>query len=174
MQYRANHDRIAALVRPLDPERLVRRPIPDRWSVAEVLEHLTLMDSLFLNGTEPHLRQAKPDATAGTREWKPTFIGNGIAESLQKPKPLKSPKRAVPQTPRAGVADAFLGGDARFAELVKATTSLDWNRVRLRPPVMPWLPLKINLGDVFQIHRVHVARHLHQIERAIADLDRVG
>jgi hypothetical protein len=34
----------------------------------------------------------------------------------------------------------------------------------------PWLPLKINLGDVFCIHTVHVQRHLGQIERVIATL----
>ena len=170
-EYRANHDRIAALVRPLDPDRLLQHPIPGRWSVGEVLEHLTLMDALFLRALEPHLRVARADASAGAREWKPTLIGKGIAGPLQKPKPLKSPKAAVPKTPRAGVREAFLAGDARFAELLEETTGLDWNRVRLRPPVMPWLPLKMNLGDVFEVRRVHVARHLRQIERAIADLD---
>ena len=171
VDYRANHDRIAALVRPLDPERLHRHPIPGRWSVGEVLEHLALMDAVFLRALEPHLRTARADAAAGAREWKATVVGKLIAGPLQRPKPLKSPKVAVPRTPRAGVREAFLAGDARFAQLLDETTGLDWNRVRLRPPVMPWFPLKLNLGDVFQIHRVHVARHLRQIERAVADLD---
>jgi len=83
---------------------------------------------------------------------------------------LNSPKAAVPIRPRRGVAEAFLTGDARFAQVLHETSNLDWNDVRLRPPVMPWFPLKINLGDVFNIHRVHVARHQRQIERTLAAL----
>src|SRR5690348_16532232 len=110
------------------------------------------MDALFLKHVEPHLRTARVDAGAAAREWQPSFIGGRIAASLQRPKPLNSPKAAVPVRPRGGVAESFLAGDARFAQMLHETSNLDWNGVRLRPPVMPWFPLKINLGDVFNIH----------------------
>jgi hypothetical protein len=168
--YRATQGRIASLARPLDPERLLRRPGPDRWSVGEVLEHLTLMDGLFLRAVEPLVRTARRDAGAAARPWAPSRIGKGIAESQRNPKPLKAAKAARPATPRAGVFEAFLAGHMRFAQLLAESNGLDWNDVRLRPPVMPWFPLKMNLGDVFQIHGVHVQRHCGQIERTIADL----
>ena len=107
---------------------------------------------------------------APLREWKPTSIGGQIASALRKPKPLKSAKIGRPGTPRNGVAEAFLAIDLRYANLLDEAASLDWNAVRLRPPVLPWLPLKLNLGDVFEIHRVHLTRHLGQIERTIAAL----
>jgi hypothetical protein len=168
--YRVSQGRIASLVRPLDPERLVRRPGPDRWSVGEVLEHLTLMDALFLRAVEPLVRTARRDAAAAARSWRASRIGKGIAESQQGSKPLKAAKAAQPSTPRAGVFEAFLAGHMRFAQLLAESSGLDWNSVRLRPPVMPWFPLKMNLGDVFQIHGVHIQRHCGQIERTIADL----
>src|SRR6476469_9277048 len=99
-EMRKNHDRVASLVRPLDPERLVRKPAPGVWSVAEVLEHLVLMDGLFLSAIEPLIKSARPDAGAPARKFVPTFIGRQIAGALEKPKALKSPKATVPGTPR--------------------------------------------------------------------------
>ncbi len=169
-EMRTNHDRIAALVRPLDPEQLVRKPAPDKWSVAETLEHLVLMDGLYLSAIEPLIKAARPDAGAPARKFVATFIGRQIAASLEKPKPGKSPKAGRPGTPRGGVAEAFLAGDTKFMALMERASSLDWNAIRLRTPVMPWLPLKMNLGDAFQLHRVHVRRHMGQIERTAASL----
>jgi hypothetical protein len=167
--YRTNHDRVASLVRPLDPERLLRRPAQDRWSVGEVLEHLTLMDELFLTAIVPLVHGASVDAGAPAREWKPTFIGGQIAKSLEGAKPLRSAKVGLPRRPRAGVAEAFLAADLRYARLLDDAARVDWNAIRLRPPVLPWLPLKLNIGDAFRIHAVHVARHAKQIERTIAE-----
>jgi hypothetical protein len=102
------------------------------------------------------------------RSWSPSFIGRNVAASLERPRKLKAPRPARPLAVRGGVAEAFLAADTRYTQLLDAAAPLDWNSVRLRPPVMPWLPLKLNLGDVFHIRRVHIRRHLGQIERIIA------
>lgn len=169
-EMRANHGRVASVARSLDPEKLVRRPAPNSWSVGEVLEHLTLMDTLFLSATESLVRTARPDAGAPLRPFQESFLGKRIADALVKPKALKSPKAAVPSTPRAAVTEAFLEVDARFLTMIEAARALDWNAIRLRPPIAPWLPIKIKLGDVFRIHTVHVRRHLAQMERVAAAL----
>jgi hypothetical protein len=167
-EMRSNHEGVASEVRSLDAEQLVRRPTADAWSVGEVLEHLTLMEALFLSAIDPLISAAKPDAGAPGRPYRQSFLGKQIAGALTKPKPLKSPKAAAPITPRAGVTEAFLAGDARFLDLLDSARTLDWNAVRLRAPVAPWLPIRINLGDVFRIHTVHVRRHLAQIKRVKA------
>ena len=164
------HARIAAIARGLDPEQLVRRPAPAKWSVGHVLEHLLLMDELFLRPVEPLVRDSARDASAFARPWQPSFIGRKIAESLAKPSPLKAPKVGRPATPRPAVVERFAENAARFEGLLDTAAALDWNAVRLRPPVAPWLPIKINLGDVFNIHTVHVQRHLRQIERVAATI----
>ena len=166
--YRTSHDRVASLVRPLDPERLVRRPSPNEWSVAETLEHLMLTDEIFLRSVEPLMRSARADAGAGARSWSPSFVGRKVAETLERPKKVKSVRAARPGRARGGIGEAFLAIDTRYTQLLGEAGALDWNTVRLRLPVMPLLPIKINLGDVFQIRRVHVKRHLGQIERIIA------
>jgi len=169
-EMRSNHESIASAVRPLDAEQLMRRPAADAWSVGEVLEHLVLMDALFLSAAEPLVLAARPDAGAPGRPYRESFLGERIAGALILPKALKAPKAATPGTPRGGVAEVFLAGDARFLALIESARTLDWNAVRLRPPVAPWMPLRINLGDVFHIHTVHVRRHLAQIKRVLANV----
>jgi hypothetical protein len=164
-QMHSNHENVASEVRGLDSEQILRKPAPDSWSAGEVLEHLTLMDALFLDSVTPSLRTARPDAGAPDRLYHESFIGKRIAGALVAPKALKSPKAANPGTPRSGVAEAFLSQDARFLELIESARTLDWNALRFRPPPAPWLPIRINLGDVFHIHAVHVRRHLDQIRR---------
>ena len=48
--------------------------------------------------------------------------------------------------------------------------SYDWRALRLLSPALPKFMPKFNLGDVFKIHVVHVARHEKQIVRLIGKL----
>jgi hypothetical protein len=166
----ANHERLASAVRSLDPEQLVRRPAPTAWSVGEVLEHLCVAEDLFARPTATLIHRARPDAGAPLREWKPSFLGKQVAASLAKPKPMKAPRVFRPgPTPRNGVVEDFLARDMRLVHRMDEAASLDWTDLRISAPMLPPLLsfLKINLGDVFNIHVVHVRRHLAQIQRVV-------
>jgi hypothetical protein len=170
---RANHGRLATAVRALDPEQLMRRPSPTSWSVGEVLEHLCVADELYAKPLATLIHRARPDAGAPLREWKPSFLGRFIAGSLARPKPIRAPRVMRPgPTPRNGVIEDFLARDTRLAHRMDDSASLDWRALRIGMPALPPLPapLKLNLGDVFNIHVIHVRRHLAQIERAITAL----
>jgi hypothetical protein len=167
-EMRANHARVAALARPLDPERLVCRPSAGAWSVGETLEHLLLLDELFLPAVQGKVRDARPDAAAPLREWRPTFFGKMLVGSLENPKPQSAPKAGQPGSPRPGVVEHFLTRDAEYLAAMDGAASLDWRALRFPPPIAPWLPLRFNLGDAFRVHAVHVRRHIGQIERVIA------
>ena len=165
------HERLAVAVRKLDPEQLVRRPAPTSWSVGEVLEHLCVTDELYDKPYAALIQSARADAGAPLREWKPSFMGKLIAGTLSRPKPAKAPRVLRPgPTPRNGVVEDFLARDTRMMQRMDAAASLDWRALRIGSPALPPLPrpLKLNLGDVFNIHVIHVQRHLGQIERAIA------
>ena len=166
---RTSHDRLASIVRPLDPERLVRRPQPGAWSVGEILEHLCVADELYEKPLTKLIRGARPDAAAPLREWKPSFLGKIIANALTSPKPSRTMRSMAPRTPRNGVLEDFLGRDTRLMQRMDDCASLDWHALRIGSPALPPVPwfLKLNLGDVFNIHVIHVQRHLGQIERAI-------
>jgi hypothetical protein len=167
----ATRERIAAMVRSLDSSKLNEHPEPKGWSVGQVLEHLCVADELYDAPFAALMRSARQDAGASAREWKPSFIGGRIAAALLGPKPLKGPKVFRPgPTPRNGVAEALLARETTFVQAMDDAASFDWRALRIGSPALPsWAP-KMNLGDGFRIHVVHVTRHSHQIERLIGKL----
>ena len=167
----ATRERIAGMVRPLDPSKLHEHPEPKGWSVGQVLEHLCIADELYEAPFAALMRSSRPDAGAPTREWKPSFIGGQIASSLLKPKPLKGPKVFRPgPTPRNGVVEALLARESNFVKAMDDAASYDWRAIRIGSPALPsWMP-KMNLGDGFRIHVVHLTRHSRQIERLVKQL----
>lgn len=164
-------ERIAAIVRPLDPAQLHEHPEPNGWSIGQVLEHLCVADERYEEPLAALLAHTRPNAGAPTREWKPSFIGGMIAGSLLKPKPLKSPKVFRPgPTPRNGVADTLLAREMNFVKAMDDAAQHDWKSLRIKSPALPsWAP-KMSLGDGFRIHIVHLTRHSHQIERVAGKL----
>jgi DinB family protein len=167
----ATRERIAAMVRPLDSSKINEHPEPKGWSVGQVLEHLCVADELYEAPLAALLRSTRPDAGAPGREWKPSFIGGLIAGSLLNPKPLKGPKVFRPgPTPRHGVVEVLLAREMNFVKAMDDASSFDWRAVRIGSPALPsWAP-KMNLGDGFRIHVVHLTRHSHQIERLVGKL----
>lgn len=160
-------DHIAALVRPLDAARLNEHPEPKGWSIAEVLEHLMIADELYEEPFRTLLRNSRPDAGAAAREWKPTRIGGWIANALVAPKKLKAPPAfRLRKAPRNGVVETFLARELQFVQAMDDAMRYDWNALRLRSPAMDWwfVP-KMNIGDGFRIHVVHLVRHAKQVER---------
>jgi hypothetical protein len=167
----ATRERIAAMVRPLDAAKLNEHPEPTGWSVGQVLEHLRIADELYEAPLAALLVRSRQDAGAAARDWKPSFIGGLIAKSLLGSKPLKGPKVFRPgPTPRNGIVEALLAHEMEFVTEMDDAMSYDWRALRIRSPALPaWAP-KMNLGDGFRIHVVHLTRHSRQIERLVGKL----
>lgn len=163
--------RIASFVRPLDLSKINEHPQPNGWSVGQVLEHLCVADERYEAPLAHLLATARRDAAAPEREWKPSFIGGMIAGSLLKPKPLKSPRVFRPgPTPRDGVVEALISREMTFLVAMDESQQYDWRALRINSPALPlWAP-KMNLGDGFRIHIVHLTRHSQQIERLVGKL----
>ncbi|MEO8621809.1 MAG: DinB family protein [bacterium] len=165
----AAHQTLVDVLRPFAPAKLHEHPEPTGWSVAQVAEHLCVSHETTAAAATSVARLARPDAGAPAREWKPSLLGNMIANSLQNPRKLKSPKVFQPgPSPRNGVIEALIGSELEFITLLDSAESLDWRALKVASPALwSWAP-RMNLGDVFKIHVVHVARHTKQIERVIA------
>ena len=167
----ALRERSAAIARPLDPEQLVRRPPDGGWGVGHVLDHLCVTSELYEPKIRARLRDARPDAAAAPREWKPTFIGGFAVRMFERPAKLPTPKSMVPAaTPRGGVVEQWLGHLDTLARLIEEASGYDWRRLRMASPAVS-LPLKVfNLGDVFSMLVTHAERHARQMERVVATL----
>ena len=167
----ALRERSAGIARPLDPEQLVRRPPDGGWGVGHVLEHLCVTSELYEPPIRALLRDARPDAAASLREWKPTLVGGFGVRMFERPTKLPTPKSMVPAaTPRGGVVEHWLGHLDTQARLLDEASGYDWRRLRMASPAVP-LPLKLfNLGDVFLLLVTHAERHARQMERVVAIL----
>jgi hypothetical protein len=167
----ALRERIATVSRPLDPEQLVRRPPDGGWSVGHVLEHLCVSTEIYESPIRALLRDARPDAAAPMRQWKPTIVGRLFVRALERPAKLPTPKAMVPAAaPRAAVVERFLELLDTQVRLLDDATGFDWRRLRMASPAVP-VPIKVfNLGDVFFGLVVHAERHARQIERVVSTL----
>lgn len=164
-------ERLAALLRPLNAAKLNEHPEPNGWSVAQVVEHLLVSDEKSSAPAMEVMRTARPDAAAPLREWKSSFLGGLIAGSLEKPRKLKAPRVFQPgPTARGGAVEALLTRESEFVAGIDKAASLDWRNLRVRSGALPPFAPKMNLGDAFRIHVVHVRRHTAQISRLVDKL----
>jgi len=168
----ASHAHIAELTRPLDQDRLFRRPPKGGWSVGEVLEHLCISSEAYGPMILDALRRARPDAAAPLREWRPTFFGRILVRSLAAPRKMSAPKKIRPgPSPRGGIVEHFLALHLGLASRMDDAAGYDWNVLTMRSPIAPKLirPLAaMNLGDAFSVEVVHAERHTKQMERVLA------
>lgn len=147
------------------PESKFREVPPDGgWSVAQVFEHLCVVNAAYLDGPLPAaLAQAKQRGPA-PRAWKPSIIGGWLARSLAeggKPMPAPEPWR-VGRAAREHVVDEFLTVVARLRAAVLAADGADLG-VGLASPASKLI--RMNLGDALRVAVVHCHRHLAQAER---------
>ena len=167
----AVRQRIADVVRPLDGAQLVQRTEPTGWSAGEVLEHLCVTEGLYDVPLSKVLATARPDAGAPTREWRSSLFGGWLADMLERPGKMTAPKAFRPgPTPRNGVLEELLAQELHRIKVMDDAASLDWSAVRIGSPALPSFMPKMNLGDCFRVHVVHVNRHAKQIERVVGKL----
>jgi hypothetical protein len=99
------------------------KPGPDRWSIAEVLEHIVLAEDLLLGHIAKNVMQApagKPD-----RDYKAAdrMVLSAIADRTNK---VKAPDMIVPagKRPPEELVGAFLKSRERTTEFLKSTAGL--------------------------------------------------
>jgi hypothetical protein len=121
--FQQTRDGVTAAVKGLSEAQLKFKPAPDRWSVAEILEHITLVeDSLFQNVTEKIMK-----APAGAPGRDTAKIDAMIVAML----PDRSQKRQAPAefvpsgrwTPEETL-DHFLKSRAKTIAFLESTPDL--------------------------------------------------
>jgi DinB superfamily len=157
---------IGAVTAGMSPEMLARRPQPEKWSAAEMLEHLYLTYTGTIKGFENCLAAGKPLARA--RTWKDRARTGLVVGLGYLPEGRKSPKNAEP---RGLPCDRVL---AEFAEKIVAmdgVISRAEEKFGSKPPLLdhPILgPLRAQQWRKF--HWVHGRHHLKQLERLRKEL----
>ena len=164
----AQHHALRAAVDRVPAERRGQRPAPDRWSVAEVLEHLMLVDGGVARLLSKRVAEARANGL-GTETGTTTLLDTMDLERVRdRSRPITAPDRVQPRNE--------LDADAALAALERA-------RGELRDAVLAADGLA--LGELVAPHPVlgpldfyewiavsggHEARHTAQIDEIAAAL----
>ena len=144
------------------------------WSAGECLEHLTLMNRIYLDAIDEATRRGRaagrkvvPDGPPKRHGW----LGDAFVRSLAPPATLKTRtfRRTVPaRRPRADVLRDFMATQDRLVSTIDGARDLDFSRVRMSSPFFRLL--RLSLGQSFGAMLAHNRRHIAQAEAALASL----
>jgi uncharacterized damage-inducible protein DinB len=158
---------LRAAVDAVPPARRGERPAADRWSVAEVLEHLAMVEEVVLKACSRQLDAAR--AAGLPRETD----GSSVLQSLppervaNREQTLVAPDRLQPKGLDASVAWANIESTrARFNDFVRSCDGLALGHVSFPHPAFG----PLNLYQWLLFAAGHHARHAAQIREIAAQL----
>jgi uncharacterized damage-inducible protein DinB len=155
-------DHLLRAAKNLSPTQLQYKPAPDRWSVAECLEHITLVETLVLGNINNALQQA-----AGSP--KPDMGDDALLHTVaDRTFRATAPERIVPtgRTPHDQLLAEFEGARKRTSEFLASTN------VPLRQFAFPHP--RFGQVDCYQwvlLVAGHSDRHRQQVEEVMAHAD---
>ncbi|HUF12458.1 MAG TPA: DinB family protein [Longimicrobiales bacterium] len=151
----------------LDEAAFAAAPAPGGWSVGQCLEHLALINQVYLDAIEDAAQrgQGGPHGRGRRRKRRHGWLGNAFVRSLEPPVRLKGRAFAatVPQgRSRDQVLSAFFAAQDRLVLAIEAARGLDFARVRMSSPFFRLL--RLSLGQAFGAVLAHNRRHIRQAE----------
>ena len=148
----------------LNETQLNWKPAPEKWSIAQCLEHLAVATKEFQPYFTAAIARAKKASSPPV--YRPSLLGGLLIKyvSPESPKKLRAPKIFRPDASNVqGALASFLNEQQEFIEFVRQAKGIDYNKARLRSPVTPLM--RYSLADAFVITVVHGQRHLEQARR---------
>jgi uncharacterized damage-inducible protein DinB len=154
----------------LSTDVLIQQPSADKWSAAQVLEHLNFYSRHYITAIESklHLNQSGPnkDFTSG-------WLGNYFTKLMKPktdnsiPKKIKAPKNAIPSAqPNAQqMLEEFINHQHHLLNLLQIAKTANLDYIRIPTSLSKFISLK--LGDTFRFFIAHEQRHFVQIESVL-------
>jgi uncharacterized damage-inducible protein DinB len=161
---------------PAPREVLLRQPAPEKWSVAQCLDHLNAYSRFYVPAMEKAIQSALtgslPPAPAAT--FKSGWLGNYFTKMME-PKPngqqgmkMQAPKayRPMVDLDAAKVVSEFIEWQQKTKTLLDQAKHVNLQRLKIPTTLGNWL--KFSLGDTFRFVIAHERRHMAQALRAKA------
>jgi hypothetical protein len=155
-------DGVVAATKGLSEAQLKFKPAPDRWSVAEVLEHITVVEgAIYGNVTERIMKAPAGAADRDTAKIDAQVLGM-VPDRSHK---VKAPEQFVPtgRWPAADTLDQFLKARARTVAFFESTPDLR-DHVGGESPFGP-----LDGYEWIMFTAAHSERHTKQILEVKAD-----
>jgi uncharacterized damage-inducible protein DinB len=149
------------------PDRRAERPGPDRWSVAEVLEHLAMVDNSIAKACTRQLATARESGLPPESDTFSVLESLPIAELANRERVLPAPERLRPKGIDADAAWREIEtARARLLEFVHASDGLALGQVSFPHPALG----PLNLYQWLLFVAGHHARHAAQIREIAQQL----
>jgi hypothetical protein len=158
---------LRAAVEAIPEARRNERPAPDRWSVAEVLEHLAVVEQAVLKVCSRQFAKAREAGLPEESETTSIIDSLPVAHVANRERTLKSPEPLIPKGMSADTAWRQLENTrVQFTEFVRSCDGLALERVSFPHPAFG----DLNLYQWLLFAAGHHARHAAQIREIAAQL----
>ena len=151
-------------------DALLVQPVPDKWSVAQILEHLNSYGRIYL----PQIDRAISASQSNRDAWfNSGFLGDYFT-NMMKPKSvfevknkMKAFKSHSPENKLnpSKVLDEFIDQQHKLLQLLEMAKLRNLNSIRI--PLSISKLVKLKLGDAFRFLIAHEQRHFIQARNAL-------
>ena len=142
------------------------------WSVAQCLDHLGQMNSVYTAALRTAVSEADPRTMARRGPIQPGWFGRWFIHAMEPPprRKMTSPKPGRPAERRSGqdVVSAFVAAHNELRTLIHEARGLDLNRLRFRNPFIG--VLRFTVGTGMMIINAHDRRHLWQAQQVVEQM----
>jgi hypothetical protein len=143
-------------------------PVHGRWSIGQCVEHLNVINGIYLQGIEEGIRGAR---AAGRRRSSPiavTVFGRWFIGQMEPPATLRmrAPRTAWPANDRRHKAEVwpeFVRVHQHIRTIIADAADVDLNRATFVNPFIRWV--RVRCGTGLRIIAAHDRRHLWQAQR---------
>ncbi|MCB0717182.1 MAG: DinB family protein [Bacteroidetes bacterium] len=148
----------------LSADQLRWRPEEGRWSIAECVSHILLIDSPYLDSIEDIFRK-EPGSPQPDAPYKTTWIGRLMLNTVDPATARRVPTAGAfkPVTVPVDFMADFVRHEERMKKILAKSTSRNLNLVRVKSPVTNLL--RFRLGECLHFLVIHQVRHLNQARR---------
>ena len=149
------------------------QPSPDKWSAAQVIEHLNTYNRYYLPEIGKGISKSGKDLSASTAEFTPGWFGAYFTKMMRptadgriknKMKTLKNHRPAAALDVKQ-VLDEFIRKENLLLQLLQDARTVHMGKLRI--PISISRFIKLKLGDTFNFLIAHQQRHFLQLNRTL-------
>jgi hypothetical protein len=156
-----------ALVTPLGEEQFVWKPGPNRWSIAECLEHMNATARAYLPAIDEGIADAIRYGAYAEGPFQYSLVGRIFSRMMEPPVRFRMraapDKQPGPERPKRETLAGFRAYQVQYVDRLRQANGIDLSRSCVRSPLASWI--RIPLGSAFAAMAAHERRHLWQARK---------
>jgi len=153
----------------LSDAQLGWKPAPERWSIAECVEHLVITTGLTLRNAGPALERGRAERIQGEPPFRFGWLGGWFVRMMETPgrRPMLSPVNFVPKgnLPARELRERFFATQQELRRMLEAARGVALDRLKAGSSAKGAGWLRLNLAAWFAATLAHERRHLAQARR---------